>query len=637
MSDHPHALCQLLGRRVCLRGHLLDLWHTRGDYRQLWCRQAGIPLADAEQLCPPLGPQHQATNLDCLHRGHKLRDEPCKPCKHAGQITVPVHACAVHGECVLRGSVHGRDEFGSTVRLATCASCHDRAAPNESDAAPPESSRRHPLRKHVTRFAVGITSAPRRIPTVAESARSIRAAGFEPIIFAEPGTNGLPSGFEIVHRPQKLGCFHNYLQTLRDLLQRSPSAQAIVIFQDDAEAAPELREFLEHDLWPSSNTGAVSLYSPDFRGYESTSQLGFKRITGKYLMGAVAMVYPRSVAEALVTRHTAWRGVAKGEPLQDETKKKAVDTWIGHAVAGEKRHVYYPNPSLVQHIAETSSLGHGGNQQIKKGRLYRRSAKFSCRSPFEIWADNMPAVRFNGDGELRLAEPLSIVVPAWNCFDLTERCLTALAANAGVDPLDVIYVDNGSDVGVVEAVEQLADRLTLPLRVIRFPENRGFCPAANAGMEAAAGRHVLLLNNDCYIHRGCLPAMLRHLLSSPRVASVGPLTADQGSQSVTRHESLRKLRGKRQTISRRMLVGFCQLKRREALAEVGLLDSNLPHGLGTDDDWAARAIAKGWKLLLACDAFADHDHKSTFRRSGQDRRAMQVEAMAYLKAKGVLK
>jgi GT2 family glycosyltransferase len=83
-----------------------------------------------------------------------------------------------------------------------------------------------------------------------------------------------------------------------------------------------------------------------------------------------------------------------------------------------------------------------------------------------------------------------------------------------------------------------------------------------------------------------------------------------------------------------MLVGFCQLKRAEAIADVGLLDANLAHGLGTDDDWAHRARAKGWRLLLACNAFCDHDHKSTFRRSGQDRRAMQIEAVDYLKKKG---
>lgn len=86
-----------------------------------------------------------------------------------------------------------------------------------------------------------------------------------------------------------------------------------------------------------------------------------------------------------------------------------------------------------------------------------------------------------------------------------------------------------------------------------------------------------------------------------------------------------------------MVAGFCQLKRKEALQQIGLLDDNLPHGLGTDDDWCHRARAGGWKILLALDAFADHDHKSTFRRSGQDRQAMQREAVSYLKGKGTWK
>lgn len=491
---------------------------------------------------------------------------------------------------------------------------------------------RHPISRHVTRFAVGITAAPRPTPTVHQCVQSVIAAGFEPTVFAEPHTPTAALSCRVVSRPRRLGCFHNYLQTLEDLLASDPEAQAIVVFQDDVIVSKDLRPFLEHDLWPSDKCGAVSLYSPDFYGYEHGRPPGFFRQPGKFLMGACGMVYPRHVAQALTTRHREWRGAAKGV-ITDPVKKKAVDTWIGHAVKGENLHVYYPNPSLCQHIAETSSIGHGGNSQLRKGKTYRKSGRFAGTevSAFALWEP--PAVRFNTDGTMRLREPLSVVIPAWNCFDLTSKCLTALATNAGVSPLDVIYVDNGSDPGVVDQVKQLAQQLQLPLRTIEFPENRGFCPAANAGMQAAAG-HVLLLNNDAYIHKGCLPAMLRHLWADSKVASVGPLTGDSGSQSVAKHAKLAKLRGQRKTLDRTMLVGFCQLKRKEALAAIGYLDDNLPHGLGTDDDWAHRARAAGWKLLLACDAYADHDHKSTFRRSGQDRAAMQKEAVRYLKDKG---
>ena len=605
------------------RGRLLEICEGRtrlppetvAKYQALFATLGyGTPVAEPEvldsQACRLLG--------DVIHR---------EPCHCGSQQKIAVHACALHGKCIPESAqrLKIKDETKRHA-LRDCDTCPDRRT------GPPAP---HPLPRHVTRFAVGITSAPRPRPTLARCVASVIGAGFAPTVYAEPGTDLTGVSCPVVVRPERLGCWRNYVQTLRDLLAAEPRAQAIVIFQDDIVVAQRTREFLEHDLWPSDRTGVVSLYSPDFKLYEAREKTGWKRIHSQWLMGACAMVYPREVAEAL-SRHTTWRGGAK-RTIKDPAKWKAVDTWIGHAVHAEKRHAYYPNPSLCQHIAETSSIGHGGNNSLRRGRHFRRSGKFAGEAitPFDLFPDH-PAVRFNGDGGLRLAEPLSVVIPAWNCFDLTKRCLQALAANAGVEPLDVIYVDNGSEPGVVDQVHNLATALRLPLRMITFPENRGFCPAANAGMAAARG-DVLLLNNDCYIHPGCLPAMLRHMLSDPKVASVGPLTADHGSQSIKRHPDLAKQRGQRKSLTRNMVVGFCQLKRKEALQQIGLLDDNLPHGLGTDDDWCHRARAAGWKVLLALDAFADHDHKSTFRRSGQDRKALQREAVSYLKEKGTWK
>ncbi|WP_437225997.1 glycosyltransferase family 2 protein [Planctomicrobium sp. SH661] len=628
----------------------LDLERVRA-YRSLFA-QRGFVLPPLVRLKPEFGertsvpPGILARNPEggCLHRGAVIHQEPCS-C--GASRLIDVHHCALHKRCVLTRRDRSRLKDPDIRQVLTvCETCPDFISPERRAESEPLSLRSspsalrfsHPLAKHITRFAVGITSAPRRIPTLARCVDSVIASGFSPTVYAEPDTRGLQEiSSPVVQRSSRLGCFHNYLQTLRDLLAADPQAQAIVVFQDDVVIARKTREFLEHDLWPSDRIGAVSLYSPDFFSYELRKPSGFQRQRGRFLIGACAMVYPRQMAEALVTRHTHWRGCARGPEIQDETKKKAVDTWIGHALHAEQKHVYYPNPSLCQHIATTSSLGHGGNHSLRKGRHFRRSGKFAGEetTPFQLFAERMPYVRYDSEGSMRLAEPLSVIIPAWNCIDLTQKCLRALAENAGVSPLDVIYIDNGSDAGVVDQVRDLAVKLALPLRTVQFPENRGFSAAVNAGLKIATG-HVLLLNNDCYIHKGCLPALLRHLLSDDRVASVGPLTADQGSQSIKRHRDLARQKGKRKSLARNMVAGFCQLKRKEAITQIGLLDENLPHGLGTDDDWCHRARAAGWKILIALDAFADHDHKSTFKRSGQDRRQLQQSAQEYLRKKGVL-
>ena len=53
-------------------------------------------------------------------------------------------------------------------------------------------------------------------------------------------------------------------------------------------------------------------------------------------------------------------------------------------------------------------------------------------------------------------------------------------------------------------------------------ENGGFCAAANAGIAAARGRFIQLLNNDTEVTRGWIEAGLS-LFADPTVGSVAPL------------------------------------------------------------------------------------------------------------------
>lgn len=666
------SLCQKLGFHVV--GRTLAIWNgtalppeQTNQVRSDWATLSGDSLATLLAEYPPdtTTSADRAAELPCIFRASVLREVVCRPCQNAGQASIPVYICELHGECVVRGVAYA--ETTEKARLRTCLTCSSRkssvspqaATTTESQPAvarsltdssaalplPPAGPFRHSLPKIQRRWAVGITSAPRPIPTVSRCTASIIAAGWSPTIYAEPATPGLPPGVPAVLRDEQLGCWRNYVQTLRDLLLHNPDADTIAVFQDDVIVANHTREWLDYDLWPSDLTGVVSLYAPDLPGYERGGPVGLRRVTGAYLVGACAMVFPRAFVERAMTLPlaTAWAGNVNYVET-DPVKKKAVDTWVGHVAKALQQHVYYYNPSLCQHVATTSSLGHGGNNQRHKRTrtFHRRSSRFldERQSPFDIFAARLPKIRFNDDGGIRLAAPVRVVVPGHNCVDLTSRCLRALAANGGVAPLIVHYVDNGSDGGIVAEVQSLADTLGLSFEVTAFPKNHGFTPAANAGLLAAlqAGQHAILLNNDCYVARNCLPAMLRHMLADARVGTVGPLTADNGSQSVRKNKQLARLRGRRDSLARPMVSGFCQLLRWEALRDVGLLDEHIgSHGLGTDDDWCTRARRAGYRVRLALDAFADHDHSSTFRRLGQPRAAWQQESRKYLQEKGTLR
>ncbi len=86
---------------------------------------------------------------------------------------------------------------------------------------------------------------------------------------------------------------------------------------------------------------------------------------------------------------------------------------------------------------------------------------------------------------------VSVVIPNWNGAHHLPTCLDALRAQTH-PRVEVIVADNASSDG---SLALLADRYP-EVRVVALPDNRGFTGACNAGMQAAQGEIVALLNND---------------------------------------------------------------------------------------------------------------------------------------------
>ena len=251
-----------------------------------------------------------------------------------------------------------------------------------------------------------------------------------------------------------------------------------------------------------------------------------------------------------------------------------------------------------------------------------------------------------------LSEPLSVVIPACGCEDLTVHCLTHLAAFSGV-PLKVFYVDNGSPLHTIDTVAKCAEELGLDLQLIRNSSNRGFTRAVNQGIRAADSDAVLVLNNDCFVGPNCVENLLWEIKRNDRVAAVGPLTGDDGRQSLLYQERVaqaqvdqsilkdlqdpvfcaNRLKPLRRTREEEVLSFFCTILSGEAVRRCGDLDEHrFESGLAADDEWCLRVQKKGWRVLLAFNAYSTHLHRGSFSRLGIDRDELQRDAKATLQA-----
>jgi GT2 family glycosyltransferase len=113
-------------------------------------------------------------------------------------------------------------------------------------------------------------------------------------------------------------------------------------------------------------------------------------------------------------------------------------------------------------------------------------------------------------------EPLvSIVVVTYNKALYTYECLRSLLA----DPLpehEVIIVDNASSDETPWLLRKTANAL-----IIRNAENQFFARACNQGARSARGKYLLFLNNDAFVHPGCISSLLETMDSAPNIGAAG--------------------------------------------------------------------------------------------------------------------
>jgi O-antigen biosynthesis protein len=114
-----------------------------------------------------------------------------------------------------------------------------------------------------------------------------------------------------------------------------------------------------------------------------------------------------------------------------------------------------------------------------------------------------------------------VVIPSFNGRALLARCLASIERHRPTDPdsgIEVIVVDDASTDGTAAWLA----REYPGVHLVRLERNGGFCAAANAGIAAARGRFIQLLNNDTEVAPGWIEAGLAPFVDQA-VGAVAPL------------------------------------------------------------------------------------------------------------------
>jgi hypothetical protein len=249
-----------------------------------------------------------------------------------------------------RHPAHGR------VTPADCRMCRDwTKQPNLSrrlslkELVPPLERRNGP---RVKNWAVGVTTAPRRRPTLESCLDSIVRAGWDaPRLFLD-GSTSLPSRYNhlsVTWREDGVGAWPAWYMGLAELLLQQPHADAYVLLQDDVILydRESLRAYLEEVLWPGEHTGLVSLF---YTGLDPAP--GWRTSPADWHWGAQGFIFPPVVARALLCDPVLSRAWLAASVEQHIPIPELLCEWTGRMGIP----VWYANPSLTQHIGNTSTI-----------------------------------------------------------------------------------------------------------------------------------------------------------------------------------------------------------------------------------------------------------------------------------------
>lgn len=217
----------------------------------------------------------------------------------------------------------------------------------------------------------------------------------------------------------------------------------------------------------------------------------------------------------------------------------------------------------------------------------------------------------------------SVIIPTLNHPDLLAACIASFRQTVPPHDCELIIVDDGS--GQAESGQIRLMAAEYGCRLIRHDRRLGFARAVNAGIRAAAGEYILLVNNDIvFTQEGWLGQLIGTAEQSGNIGIVGCRllygngTIQHAGGILFPHKHYDHLfRGMpadfgpaQMTYEVPAVTAALMLIKKQVIADIGLFAEEYPLSF-EDVDYCLRARKAGWRVVYTGKAAAQHDEGST--------------------------
>lgn len=170
--------------------------------------------------------------------------------------------------------------------------------------------------------------------------------------------------------------------------------------------------------------------------------------------------------------------------------------------------------SLLPYGSRRRRLMHNLFALLKSGNAgaEQPSMKPDTLQPLSAAPREYPRIEFPDCAEPRV----SIIIPAFNQWDHTYRCLASVRRTTEDLACEVILADDGSTDETVRAAEFIRG-----VRILRDGVNRGFLRNCNRAAASARGEYLYFLNNDAELKPGAAQSLVALLDSDETIGVAG--------------------------------------------------------------------------------------------------------------------
>ena len=232
----------------------------------------------------------------------------------------------------------------------------------------------------------------------------------------------------------------------------------------------------------------------------------------------------------------------------------------------------------------------------------------------------------NGVKKMKHDKKVDIIIPVYNAFEYTKKCIETVIANTDLSNHTLVLVnDKSPDEKILPMLKKFeAENSNLNICVIDNEENCGFVKSVNIGMSYSKN-DVVLLNSDTEVSKNWLDKMIKTAYLRENIATVTPLSNNATLASVPNFLDENDIpefvdfETYAQDIEDCSLElfpeiptahGFCMYMKREALERVGLFDDvTFGKGYGEENDFSYRAMdIPMFYVTIRLFAIREHNH-----------------------------